>query len=383
MIDIDTLLTQGLELSPNKRYTDASFVKPLEALINALNKEAQLNPDGEQFHEARLLGLLRNRKALEDWTLQHPEIAEEKLLAPIIIIGLPRTGTTLLHRTIATDRSLMAPLWYEVRQPAPLDINFVSDDARIAIAAAEVDAMLTAMPGLAAIHPIDAVAPDEEIMLLEHSFMSTVPECYACIPEYGDALYSEDPSASYDTLYKMLQFLQWQKRMRGESGSRWLLKTPHHLHYPHQLFQTFPDAVVIQTHRHPNDVMPSYASMMCELAAPFTNNLNKQAMAAHWVNKWQKGLAATQGYRDQYPEAPYLDLQFRDSIHEPESVLRQLYAFANLDLTDQTLQEMQRWREFNQREARPEHHYTAEEFGLDNAQLNRQFADYISRHITS
>ena len=129
MIDIDTLLTQGLELSPNKRYTDASFVKPLEALINALNKEAQLNPDGEQFHEARLLGLLRNRKALEDWTLKHPEIAEEKLLAPIIIIGLPRTGTTLLHRTIATDRSLIAPLWYEVRQPAPLDTNFVSDDA--------------------------------------------------------------------------------------------------------------------------------------------------------------------------------------------------------------------------------------------------------------
>ena len=92
MIDIDTLLTQGLKLTQSESYTDCTFIKPLEALINALNKEAQLNPDGEQFHEARLLGLLRNRKALEDWTLKHPEIAEEKLLAPIIIIGLPRTA---------------------------------------------------------------------------------------------------------------------------------------------------------------------------------------------------------------------------------------------------------------------------------------------------
>ena len=242
--------------------------------------------------------------------------------------------------------------------------------------------MLAAMPGLAAIHPIDAVAPDEEIMLLEHSFISTVPECYASIPKYGEALYAQDPSASYDYLYKMLQFLQWQKRHKGELGQRWLLKTPHHLHYPQQLFQTFPDAVVIQTHRHPSEVMPSYASMMCELAAPFANNLNKQTLAAHWVKKWQQGLTATQHYRDLHPDAPYFDLQFQDSIHEPESVLSQLYAFANLELTDQTLQEMQRWREFNQREARPEHHYTAEEFGLEEGQLNLQFADYIARHVS-
>ena len=382
MLSIDEILAQGLTRSQSTRYEDTGFIKPLTALIDALNTEADLNTAGIAFHQSRLQGLLQNRKALEDWTREHPEIAEETLVAPIVIVGLPRTGTTLLHRTIATDTSLMAPLWYEVRQPAPIDMNFVSDDGRIAIAKAEVDAMLAAMPGLAAIHPIDAVAPDEEIMLLEHSFISTVPECYASIPKYGEALYAQDPSASYDYLYKMLQFLQWQKRQKGELGQRWLLKTPHHLHYPQQLFQTFPDAVVIQTHRHPSEVMPSYASMMCELAAPFANNLNKQTLAAHWVKKWQQGLTATQHYRDLHPDAPYFDLQFQDSIHEPEAVLSQLYAFANLELTDQTLQEMQRWREFNQREARPEHHYTAEEFGLEEGKLNLQFVDYIARHVS-
>ncbi len=381
MLSVDELLAQGLKLSPSTGYEDTEFIRPLTALVGALNTEANLNTAGVAFHQSRLQGLLQNRKALEDWTEKHPEIAEESLVAPIVIVGLPRTGTTLLHRTIATDNSLMAPLWYEVRQPAPMNSSFVSDDARIAIAKAEVDAMLAAMPGLAAIHPIDAVAPDEEIMLLEHSFTSTVPECYACIPEYGEALYTQDPAASYNYLHKMLQFLQWQKRQKGNQGLRWLLKTPHHLHYPQQLFQTFPDAVVIQTHRHPCEVMPSYASMMCELAAPFTDSLNKQTMAAHWVKKWQQGLAATQHYRDLHPEAPYLDLQFQDSIREPEAVLSTLYACAGLELNEQTRQSMQRWRTFNQREARPEHHYTAEEFGLDNERLNAQFAPYITRHI--
>ena len=219
MLSIDEILAQGLTRSQSTRYEDTGFIKPLTALIDALNTEADLNTAGIAFHQSRLQGLLQNRKALEDWTREHPEIAEEILLAPIVIVGLPRTGTTLLHRTIATDTSLMAPLWYEVRQPAPIDMNFVSDDGRIAIAKAEVDAMLAAMPGLAAIHPIDAVAPDEEIMLLEHSFISTVPECYASIPKYGEALYAQDPSASYDYLYKMLQFLQWQKRQRESSAS--------------------------------------------------------------------------------------------------------------------------------------------------------------------
>ena len=140
------------------------------------------------------------------------------------MIGLPRTGTTLLHRTIAADKQLLAPLWYEVRQPSPLNDNFIEDDARIPIAQAEVAAMLEAAPELAAIHPMDPIAPDEEIMLLEHAFMSTVPECYAHLPRYGEALYSEDQSPAYSYLYRQLQFLQWQKRQKGLTGTRWVLK---------------------------------------------------------------------------------------------------------------------------------------------------------------
>lgn len=381
MLKVDSLLTQGLEHTSGEDYRDPSFLEPLIRLTDALNEEAQLNEAGLRFHEERLAGLLRNRKALEDWTARHPEIKEEAIVAPIVIVGLPRTGTTLLHRTVATDQSLMAPLWYEVRQPAPLDDNFITEDRRIGMAEAEIDAMLAAMPGLAAIHPMDALAPDEEIMLIEHSFMSTVPECYAHIPSYGEWLGTQDQSPAYACLHQMLQFLQWQKRQRGEQGRRWLLKTPHHLHFPAQLFATFPDAIVVQSHRHPLEVMPSYASMMCQLAMPFTDALDPAAMARHWVQKWQRGLAATQCFRDQHPGSPYIDVRFTESLSEPDRVIKSLYRFAGLELSEQTSLEMQRWREFNRRESRPEHHYTMEEFGLTPEALEAQFADYISRYL--
>ena len=381
MLDKQTLVGEALVEARRTSFLDDGFEPVLDRLVTALNTEASLNEVGIGFHGSRLRDLLTNRLRMEAWVERYPEILAETIERPVVVVGLPRTGTTMLHRTIATDTSLLTPIWYEVRQPVPLADDFEREDERIGISEAEVAAMLEAAPELAAIHPMDARAPDEEIMLLEHSFMSTVPECYAHIPKFGDWLYEQDQSAGYDYLYRCLQFLQWQKRQKGNQSHRWLLKTPHHLHYPQQLFETFPDAVVIQTHRHPCEVMPSYASMMCELAAPFTDSLNKQAMAAHWVKKWQAGLAATQHYRDLHPEAPYLDLQFQDSIREPEVVLSTLYAFAELELNEQTLQSMQRWRTFNQRDARPEHHYTAEEFGLNNEHLNAQFSSYIARHI--
>ena len=184
MIDTSDLMSGALQTSQRSGFQASDFEVPLNDLVDALNQEGRLNDIGKGFHSARLTDLLSNRLRMEVWLERHPEILEETINQPIVVIGLPRTGTTLLHRTIAADNQLLAPLWYEVRQPSPLNDNFVEDDARIPIAQAEVAAMLEAAPELAAIHPMDPIAPDEEIMLLEHAFMSTVPECYAHLPRY-------------------------------------------------------------------------------------------------------------------------------------------------------------------------------------------------------
>lgn len=354
----------------------------LAQLIRGLNDTARLNGEGIAFHTQRLVELLKNRISVEKWFSKHPEINDEVIEDPIIVVGLPRTGTTLLHRTIAADSRMLAPLWYEVRNPVPLDDNFTIDDARIPRAKAEVAALLEAAPELAAIHPMDAVAPDEEVMLLEHSFTSTVPECYAYLPDFGDWLYEQDQSEGYAYLYRLLQFLQWQKRQRGLTGTRWLLKTPHHLHYPRALAKLFPQAKVIQTHRHPKDVIPSYSSMMCALAAPFTDQLDKVAMSAHWAKKWQCGLSATLSARTETSlSLQYLDLYFSDLLSDPQGQIARLYDFIGEELTETALTEMAQWQGLNKRESRPEHHYTLAEFGLSEDQITDQFSEYISHYF--
>ena len=380
MLSTDQLMTAALEVADSGQFKDLSFLEHLESLVSGLNREAALNEVGTQFHSARLADLLANRLRLEHWVEQYPDILEEKILSPIVVIGLPRTGTTMLHRSIAADDQLLAPLWYEVRQPSPLNPNFEQDDARIPIAKAEVAAMLKASPELAAIHPMDPVAADEEIMLLEHAFMSTVPECYGFMPEYGESLFEKDQSVAYDYLYLQLQFLQWQKRKKGLTGARWLLKTPHHLHYPEHLFERFPGALVIQTHRHPLEVIPSYGSMMAALASPFTNTLDPVAMAQHWAEKWQLGLAKTRAFRDNGYDDRYFDLWFKDSVRDPETTIKSIYTFTGQTLTDVALAEMARWREMNARENRPEHHYELSDYGFTRSGIERQFGDYISRH---
>ena len=380
MLNTDQLINDALAATRSDRFTDQRFMEHLDSLVVGLNREARLNEVGIGFHASRLTDLLANRLRLERWVALHPDIRKEKISRPIVVIGLPRTGTTMLHRSIAADALLLAPLWYEVRQPSPLNPDFEQQDDRIPVAQAEVQAMLEASPELAAIHPMDAIAPDEEIMLLEHAFMSTVPECYAFMPDYGGQLYEKDQSDAYDYLYLQLQFLQWQKRKKGLTGERWVLKTPHHIHYPEHLFERFPDAVVIQTHRHPVEVIPSYGSMMSALASPFTDKLDPVAMAQHWANKWQVGLAKTREFRDNGHDHHYLDLWFQDSVSDPEATIRRIYEFTGQTLTEGALTEMARWRDINARENRPEHHYQLADYGFTAAGIEDQFGEYISRH---
>ena len=241
-------------------------------------------------------------------------------------------------------------------------------------------ALLEAAPELAAIHPMDAVAPDEEVMLLStlHKYGAEAMHIY---PILGLALRSRSVGR-YAYLYRLLQFLQWQKRQRGLTGNRWLLKTPHHLHYPRALAKLFPQAKVIQTHRHPKDVIPSYSSMMCALAAPFTDQLDKVAMSAHWAKKWQCGLSATLSARTETSlSLQYLDLYFSDLLSDPQGQIARLYDFIGEELTETALTEMAQWQGLNKRESRPEHHYTLAEFGLSEDQITDQFSEYISHYF--
>lgn len=385
-LDFDDLHLQASAQSAGlSNFGDASYVAPMRALLHSLLTEADLNEQGLAMWHTRIVTILSNRLRLWEWLRKHPEIHNEKIERPVVIVGLPRTGTTMLHRILASDSRFHAPLWYEVRNPAPyLDWQPNGTDQRIVESTAEVDAMLTANPELAAIHPMDPVGADEEILILENSFYSTVPEAYCWLPTYAAWLEENDNAPGYVFLELCLKFLQWQKKQRGESAERWLLKTPHHLHHMAILLKQFPDATVVQTHRDPIDTIPSIASFHYNLYVLCSNTVSKAQLAAHWATKFCNGMTHTIAVRQQN-ESPVLpqffDAWFQDTVGKPFEVIESLYSTLGMALTAEAKSAMEQYRELNKREERPSHEYTLEEYGLSEAGLKAQFAEYRSRYI--
>ncbi len=427
-------------------FGDESFRVPLRKLLASLASEASLTPVGRAVQRQRVVDLLVNRLRAEDHFRRHPEILAEEIREPLVIVGLPRTGTTLLHRTIACDPRFHAVLWYECRYPAPIadagtadagasgvsaergdggrdvtaapavgaavrgDADSRAADPRVARAQAEVRAMLEGSPALAAIHPLDALAPDEEILLLEHSFMSTVPESSANVPSYGRWLDEQDQSDAYRYLKKLLQLLQWQKRRAGRTvppegraaaapqgrravgaapwqservgdrAERWVLKTPHHLGFADLLLRELPDARIVQTHRDPLESIPSLASMICALWALSSEDVDPTVVGRQWNAKMAAALRRCMAVRERHPER-FIDVWFRDAVADPIGAVRGIYAAIDLPLTSDAESAMRGFLATNPREGRPPHQYTLAEFGLSDATIARDFAAYRERFI--
>ena len=263
-LDPDQLVANARAETGLSEFDEPDIEGPLRILTRALREEARLTPGGRYFWSGRLHGILVTRLRGRDWVRRHPEILEERVPPPLVILGLSRTGTTLLHRLIAADKRFYSAAWWECRFPVPAPDD-MDGAKRIAVAKAEVAAMLEANPDLLSIHPFDAMGADEDILLMDQTLLSTTSETMACIPGYYEWLRTQDLRPAYDYWYRTIQLLQWQKRRRGATAERWVLKTPMHLGHVDKIVDIFPDATFAQTHRDPVATIPSYASMIYEL----------------------------------------------------------------------------------------------------------------------
>ncbi|MDP3859465.1 MAG: sulfotransferase [Stagnimonas sp.] len=352
----------------------------LERLCASLNTEANLSDFGRGLLQQKIVEMLVNRLRIEHWFVQHPEIAQEQIAAPVVIVGLPRTGTTLLQRVLACDSRFYSMPWWESRYPVPFPGESVLEPVqRIERARGEVQVMVEAMPKLLAIHPMDADQADEEVMLMEHSFRASF-NAYANLPSYMDWLHGSDETPTYEYLKRMLQFLQWQKRQRGVTAERWVLKAPHHLLRMGLLLKLFPGAKIIQTHRDPVDTIPSIASMIHTLWSIYGAAPDAKAAGREWNDLMVKAFHHTMAVREQNP-APFFDVRFIDTVKQPFAVVQAIYGFLGMTLTPQAEQAMRAWMEKNSRDSRAAHDYKPEDFGLSVEQLKRDFADYRKKYI--
>ena len=363
-------------------FGDGSFRPALEMLCQTLEREGHLSEAGAQILRQKLVGHLINRLRVEDWFRRHPEIAQEEIAPPLVIVGLPRTGTTKLHRLLSRDRRFHWMAFWESQFPVPFPNETLEKPAaRIAEANGIVNYMVQAMPKLLAIHPMATEEADEEVMLMEHSFLSAF-DAYANIPGYVAWLDQQDQTPAYKFLRRMLQFLQWQKRQRGITAQRWLLKTPHHLLRMDILLREFPGVQVIQTHRDPVQSIPSIASFIDTLWRIYSSEVDASAAGRSWSERMNRGLSHTMRVRKPVPDQ-FLDVRFEDTVKRPLDVVRRIYEFIGWTPTPEAQTAMQAWLTEDEKSHAGGHEYTPEQFGLSADQLRRDFAAYRQRHIES
>jgi Sulfotransferase family len=386
------------------------FETPLKVLTDSY-AAADLNDIGVHILRSGLLHSLRMRLRAQEWISRHPEIIGEQIVAPIVVVGMMRSGTTLLQRLLAADDRFHCAYGWEVVEVAPkLDHRWSErEDPRIAISEKREAASRELAPELFAIHPMYAREPEEEIVFLSDAFLSHVPESGAHVPEYRSWIDTQDFTPAYAYLHRMLQFLQWQKgRRAGEAGwerqrageagwerragkagwegsdgrtaRRWVLKSPAHLGYLDALRAQFPDLHVVHMHRDPRETIPSGASLNATLHAMHADHVDRARVGAEWLARmgWtnDRAMAARAAWTDE--SARCTDIEFADAVADPIGQVSRVYDAIGFPFSADAESAMRHWLVERPREL-PRTPYAATDFGLSDAEIDERFADYNAR----
>lgn len=380
-----TLIAQARERTGLSNFGDEGFRNPLRMLLDALAK-APLNAVGTTVLRSSIRRSLVQRLLANDWLARHPEIEDECVDDPIVVVGMMRSGTTLIQRLLARDPRLHCAYGWELGEPSPRrGTPWATTDPRVASGQAKTRQMQEFAPALHAIHPTDAMEADEEIVFLADAFLSHVPEASCHVPAYRSWIDRQDFTPAYRYLKRMLQFLQWQKRQSGGRGQRWILKTPAHLGYLDTLFEVFPDARIVHMHRHPIDTIPSGASLNYTLWQMYADEVDPFEVGRQWIERmaWatRRGLAVRDERTDQ--SFRFVDVQYGDAVEDPIGQVERIYEWLGTPLVAPTRDAMALWLDVSKRDKSTRNRYTAEQFGLTEEQIRETFTDYIARFIES
>jgi len=356
------------------------FEGPLGVLL-ADYAAADLNVVGVHILRSGIVHSLRMRLRAQEWVRRYPEILQERIAAPIVVVGMMRSGTTLLQRLLAADPHINCAYGWEVVEVAPrLDHRFTCVDPRIAISEAREAKSRELAPDLFVIHPMYAREAEEEIVFLADAFLSHVPESGAHLPNYRAWLDEQDFTHAYNHLHRMLRFLQWQKRQRGLAAQRWVLKSPAHLGYLNLLRAQFPDLHIVHMHRDPGTTIASGASLNATLHAMHADTVDLQRVGAQWLQRmgWanDRAMAVRDGWADE--TARVTDIAYEEAVADPIGQVARVYDAVGLPLTVEAESAMRRWLDERPREAARQP-YGLENYGLRPAQVDERFALYNKR----
>lgn len=369
------LIYWPIQWEESEDFGDPEPTEPLAHLWWAMETEANLHPLGRLIQQQRIYGLMRNRLRAQTIFKNHPDVLTRPIKAPVVITGLQRTGTTLLHRLLAADPRMRSLRSWEAMAPAPLTPPWVGKrDPRKKDALRAQKALKHMAPDFFAVHPIDAVGVEEDVLLLDTSVYSTVPEATMRVPSFSEWLETRDQRPAYDTLKKMLQLLDWQ-----ESRERWLLKTPHHLEWLDVLFDVFPDAKIIHTHRDPVTTLGSFCSMVAHGYGICSDDVRPHEIGAHWLAKTGRMVDRALHTRKARNGEGFHDVFYGDLMNDPIGEIEKIYGFLGMNFDDRTKALIGAARAKHPQHKHGKHVYDLSDFGLTETNVADRFAGYCEQ----
>jgi hypothetical protein len=331
-LDRDRLVQAAVERTGEDDLGDPTWQDGLDRLLDSLREEARLNDIGVEMSAGEVESYLANRLAINAWRRDHPAVADGTVERPIIIVGQPRTGTTILYDLLAQDPGLRAPLSWEVDLPVPPpDTATYDSDPRIDQVQATLEMADLLIPGFTSFHPMGARLGQECVRITGGDFRSMIFPTQYRVPSYNRWLLHEaDLAPAYRYHRRFLQHLQ-----SGHPAERWLLKSPAHLWHLDALAGEYPDAVLVQTHRDPLKVIASVSALVAHLRQMASDETSVAEAASEYADDILTGLERGIEARDRgtFPADQVVDVHFTDFVADPLASIAQIYAALGRELT--------------------------------------------------
>jgi hypothetical protein len=376
-LDADSLLEAASTETGLDNFGTDDFRARLDLLCRCMREEGGFNNAGVMQQHSLIAGLLRNRLLIEDLLVRHPEIEDERITAPIVICGLPRTGTTHLHNLISADPAMRSLPYWESLEPVLADGERPAPgqpDPRLERTAVALSFLDVALPYFNRMHEMTVEHAHEEIQLLAIDFSTMLFETTAPMPLWRDAYLDRDQRPSYAYLVRVLKVLQW---LRG--GTRWVLKSPQHLEQFPVLADAFPDATFVVTHRDPVSVTTSMVTMLAYSARLSRDRVDLVGLGHYWADRLERMLRRCAEQHEVLPPAQTIDVHFDAFMADDMDMVARVYELVGQPLDGRAQSAMTQFMADHPRGKFGTVDYDLAQFGLDAGERRRALAFYTER----
>ena len=375
-LEPDAIEAEAIKQAGSSDFGGDSYREPLERLCASMEEEAGLSTFGRMATKNMITSQLVTRIKLQEWTKANPGAADEEIKRPWVILGLPRTGTSILSILLGLDPMVRPLRQWEARAVVPpptLATQYT--DPRIAEADRTMAQLTKLNPAVAAMHPFGSMLAEECIPFFMMDLRCLGMETQALVPSYGQWLQECDMTPSYVQHKKALQALQ-----HAQPTETWSLKTPNHLWCLETLLEFYPDARLIWTHRDPGPVTTSVASLNSTMQGIFTKDRDPVAVGADWFGKLQHAIRRGIEFDEQAEEGWCVHVHYSEMMRDPLATMRKIYAHFGDEPHELHERRIESWLAEKPQTHAGKHVYDPKDFGWTYESLASEWQHYTDRY---